>query len=63
MVRLGDVARVELGADTYAIVSLFNGHPAAGVAIMLAPGANALQTVDAVKARGLSAGAPACRRA
>ena len=51
MVRLGDVARVELGADTYAIASLFNGHPAAGIAIMLAPGANALKTVDAVKAK------------
>jgi multidrug efflux pump len=51
VVKLGDVARVELGADSYAITSLFNGHPAAGVAINLAPGANALTTVDAVKAR------------
>ncbi|HVV27490.1 MAG TPA: efflux RND transporter permease subunit [Rhizomicrobium sp.] len=50
-VRLGDVARVELGADSYAVTSLFNGYPAAGVAIMLAPGANALKTVDAVKAK------------
>ena len=51
VVHLGDVARVELGADSYGITSLFNGHPAAGVAIMLAPGANALKTVDAVKAK------------
>ena len=51
VVRVGDVARVELGADSYAITSLFNGMPAAGAAIMLAPGANALKTVDAVKAR------------
>jgi multidrug efflux pump len=51
VVHLGDVARVELGADTYAIKSLFNGRPAAGAAIMLSPGANALRTVDAVKAR------------
>src|SRR6185312_5765306 len=51
VVHLGDVARVELGADSYGITSLFNGHPAAGVAIMLAPGANALKTVDAVKVK------------
>ncbi len=51
VVRLKDVARVELGAETYSIQSQFNGHPASGVAIMLAPGANALNTVDLVKAR------------
>ncbi|HJR55189.1 MAG TPA: efflux RND transporter permease subunit [Rhizomicrobium sp.] len=51
VVRLGDVARVELGAESYAVVSLFNGLPAAGMAVMLAPGANALTTVAAVKER------------
>jgi multidrug efflux pump len=51
VVRLGDVARVELGAETYSIASLFDGYPAAGIPIMLAPGANALKTVDAVKAK------------
>mgnify|MGYP001597863444 FL=1 len=51
VVRLGDVARVELGAESYGIASLFNGYPAAGIPIMLAPGANALKTVDAVKAK------------
>jgi multidrug efflux pump len=51
VVRLRDVARVELGAETYGIASLFNGYPAAGIPIMLAPGANALKTVEAVKAR------------
>jgi multidrug efflux pump len=51
VVRLKDVARVELGAETYSIRSQFNGHPASGVAVMLAPGANALNTVDLVKAR------------
>jgi multidrug efflux pump len=51
LVRLGDVARVELGAETYSVASLYNGYPAAGIPIMLAPGANALKTVDAVKAR------------
>ncbi|HWY60990.1 MAG TPA: efflux RND transporter permease subunit [Rhizomicrobium sp.] len=54
VVRLRDVARVELGAESYAIKSLFNGKPASGAAIMLAPGANALKTVDAVKARAES---------
>jgi len=50
-VRLGDVARVELGADGYGFISRVNGHPAAGLAIRLAPGANALQTAEAVKKR------------
>ena len=54
VVRLRDVARVELGAESYAIKSLFNGKPASGAVIMLAPGANALKTVDAVKARAES---------
>ena len=54
VVRLRDVARVELGAENYSIKSLFNGKPASGAAIMLAPGANALKTVDAVKARAES---------
>jgi multidrug efflux pump len=51
IVRLGDVARVELGARSYAVVSRMNGRPAAGIAIQLAPGANALKTADAVKAK------------
>jgi len=51
VVRLSDVARIELGAENYSIESLFNGKPASGAAIMLAPGANALTTVDAVKAK------------
>ncbi len=54
VVHLSDVARVELGAATYSVESKFNGHPASGIAIMLAPGANALKTVDAVKARAES---------
>ncbi len=51
IVRLGDVARVEIGGDTYTQVSKLNGHPAAGVAVKLASGANALKTVGLVKAR------------
>ncbi len=60
VVRLGDVARVELGAESYGFVALFNGMPAAGLAVMLAPGANALTTVAAVKERaeGLRASLP-----
>ena len=50
-VRLGDVARVELGADNYQFDSKFNGKPAGGVAIKLATGANALDTAAAVEAR------------
>ncbi len=51
IVRLRDVARVELGAQSYSTVSRMNGYPAAGIAIQLAPGANALTTADAVKAK------------
>ncbi len=50
LVRLEDVARVELGGDSYDTISRYNGQPASGVAIKLATGANALQTADAVKA-------------
>ncbi|MGD9665615.1 MAG: efflux RND transporter permease subunit, partial [Novosphingobium sp.] len=50
VVRLRDVARVELGAESYAVDSLWRGMPASGMGIKLAPGANALDTVDAVKA-------------
>ena len=41
-VKLGDVARVEIGAENEAYISRYNGHPATGLAIKLAPGANAL---------------------
>jgi HAE1 family hydrophobic/amphiphilic exporter-1/multidrug efflux pump len=51
VVRLGDVARVELGAEVYGFSANFNGHPATAAALRLAPGANALETVGAVKER------------
>ncbi len=51
IVRLRDVARVEIGAENYGFESKWNGKPAAGIALYLAPGANALTTVDRVKAR------------
>ena len=50
-VHLGDVARVELGADNYSSVSRVNRHPGAGIAVSLAPGADALKTAELVKQR------------
>ncbi|PJK11682.1 hydrophobe/amphiphile efflux-1 family RND transporter [Lysobacteraceae bacterium NML120232] len=47
---LGDVARVEMGAQDYSSVTRYNGQPAAGIAVNLATGANALDTVDVVRA-------------
>jgi hydrophobe/amphiphile efflux-1 (HAE1) family protein len=49
-VRLRDVARIGLGAESYSVHSEYNGHPAAGLAIKLATGANALATSKAVHA-------------
>ncbi|MCC6756647.1 MAG: efflux RND transporter permease subunit, partial [Arenimonas sp.] len=48
--KLGDVARVELGSESYSVISRYNGQPASGVAVSLATNANALQTSDAVAA-------------
>lgn len=48
-VYLRDVARLELGAESYGMVGRYNGKPAAGIAIRLASGANALTTAQAVK--------------
>jgi multidrug efflux pump len=48
--RLGDVARVELGAADYTFSSSYNGHPACGIGITLATGANALKTAQGVEA-------------
>ncbi|MEW9854328.1 efflux RND transporter permease subunit [Novosphingobium sp. M1R2S20] len=50
-VTVGDVARVEIGAESYAVVSRVNGHPGAGMSISLSPGADALRTAEAVKAK------------
>src|SRR5512133_55057 len=50
-VRLRDVARVELAGETSEIETYFNGKPSGGIGIRLASGANALDTVDAVRAR------------
>ena len=50
-VRLRDVARVEIGSESYEITARYNGKPAAGLGIKLAAGANALDTAQAVRAR------------
>jgi HAE1 family hydrophobic/amphiphilic exporter-1 len=49
IVRLRDVARIELGALTYNQSGRFNGRPAALVAVFQSPGANALNVADGVK--------------
>jgi multidrug efflux pump len=49
-VRLKDVARIELGAESYGPLGYNYGHVSAGIAILLAPGADALTTAALVKA-------------
>src|SRR5689334_9006886 len=49
VVRLSDVARIELGAQNYQQRALFGGKPAAIVAVFQAPGSNALAVADGVK--------------
>ncbi len=51
LVLLRDVARAELGSENYEISSFYNGKPAAGMAIQLASGANALETAELIKAK------------
>jgi HAE1 family hydrophobic/amphiphilic exporter-1 len=51
IVRVKDVGRTELGAEFYDVDVRYTGKPAAGMAIRQAPGANALDTADAVKKR------------
>ncbi len=50
-VRLRDVARIELGSESYDAVGNYNGKPSAGMALRLAAGANALETANVVKAK------------
>ena len=48
-VRIRDVGHVELGAEDYSTSSRVNTHPGAGIAVLLAPGADALKTAVLVK--------------
>ncbi|RPE75816.1 efflux RND transporter permease subunit [Vulcaniibacterium tengchongense] len=50
-VRLRDVARITLGASSWGFDSRWSGKPAAGFAVQLAPGANALGVAEAVRNR------------
>jgi multidrug efflux pump len=50
-VHLRDVARIELGGESYDVISRYNGKPATGLAIKLATGANALATAEAINAK------------
>jgi HAE1 family hydrophobic/amphiphilic exporter-1 len=51
IVRVRDVGRTELGTERYGTTTLHNGRPASALAVRMAPGANALDTADAVKAK------------
>ncbi len=50
-VRLGDVARVELGADSYGSLTTLNGVTVAAMGVQLASGANAVGTANAIRER------------
>ena len=50
LLRVKDVARVELGSDLYSFAASFNGEPAAGMAIYQIPGSNIMEVADGVKA-------------
>src|SRR5437879_4102200 len=50
-VKLSDVTRIELGGESYETMAYFNGKPCAAFTIKLASGANALDTITAVRAR------------
>ena len=51
MIRVRDVARVELGSQSYNVSSQLNGQPSAAMAVFLQPEANALEVAESVKER------------
>jgi hydrophobe/amphiphile efflux-1 (HAE1) family protein len=51
LLRIKDVARVELGTQTYSAFSRYDGQPAANVFLLLAPGANAVASANLVRAQ------------
>ncbi|HPY39390.1 MAG TPA: efflux RND transporter permease subunit, partial [Thiolinea sp.] len=51
VVRLGDLAKVEIGSESYDVVSRVGGKPSGGLSVTLASGANALTTAEAVKTK------------
>lgn len=50
-IRLKDIARVELGGESYQLLTEYKNKTAAGLGISLASGSNALDTADAIRAR------------
>ena len=50
LVRVRDIGRVELGAQSYNSFNRLGGHPAGSIIVFLSPGANAVQTADQIKA-------------
>jgi HAE1 family hydrophobic/amphiphilic exporter-1 len=51
IVRLRDLARIELGAQTYNLIGRYNGRPATILALYQLPGSNAVETAKNVRAR------------
>ena len=51
IVRLRDVARIEIGGQTYATAARLNGKPTSAIGVLLTPTANALETAKAVRAK------------
>lgn len=51
LVRLSDVARVEVGGESYNFGSRLDGQPSAAIGVQLTPTANAMATSDAVRAK------------
>ncbi len=51
VLRLRDVARVELGSQSYEQLSMLDGKPVAGIRVFLQTGSNALETADRIRAR------------
>ena len=50
LVRLGDISRIEIGMESYSAASEFNGSPAVTMSLSMVSGANALTTMDGIKA-------------
>ena len=51
VLRLRDVARIELGSQSYEQLSMLDGKPVAGIRVFLQTGSNALETADLIRAR------------
>ncbi len=51
IVRIKDVGRTELGTEAYDVVNYYNNKPSAGLAVRQVPGANALDTAEAIKTK------------